>query len=166
MTGVLEWKNRQGRRGRGVTLYVDDQLECMELCLGMDDEPTESLWARIKSRARTGDSIVGVCYRPPNQEDRVDEALCRQIGAASRSQALVLMGDFNHPDICWQDNTARHKQSRRFLECIDGNFLLQGTEQTMRRGAILDLVLTNNREIVLTPGAVGECEAQGQPWLQ
>ncbi|GAB0181548.1 hypothetical protein GRJ2_000620100 [Grus japonensis] len=26
-------KDRQGRRGEGVTLYVNDQLECMELCL-------------------------------------------------------------------------------------------------------------------------------------
>ncbi|KAK4807503.1 hypothetical protein QYF61_023726 [Mycteria americana] len=31
MTGVLEWKDSQGRRGGGVTPYVNDQLECMEL---------------------------------------------------------------------------------------------------------------------------------------
>ena len=36
-------KDRQGRQGGGITLYVNDQLECMELCLGMDEEPTESL---------------------------------------------------------------------------------------------------------------------------
>ena len=117
-------KDRQGRRGGGVSLYVNDQLECVELWLGMDEEPTESLWVRIKGRAGTRDIIVEVCYRPADQEDREDEALYRQIGAASHSQALVLMGDFNHPDICWRDNTAGHKQSRRFLECIDDNFLL------------------------------------------
>ncbi|GAB0208302.1 hypothetical protein GRJ2_003295900 [Grus japonensis] len=86
--------------------------------------------------------------RPPEQEDRVDEALYRQTGAASRSQALVLMGDFNHPDICWRGNTAGHKQSRKFLECIDDNFLLQVTEEPMRRGAMLDLVLTNKKGLV------------------
>jgi len=37
---------------------------------------------------------VEVCYRPPNQEDREDEAFYRQIGAASGSQALILMRDF------------------------------------------------------------------------
>jgi len=31
----------------------------MELCLVMDEEPKESLWVRTKSRARTGDIIVG-----------------------------------------------------------------------------------------------------------
>ncbi|KAK4831293.1 hypothetical protein QYF61_016763 [Mycteria americana] len=72
-------KDRQGRRGGGVTLYVNDQLECMELHLGMDEEPTKSLWVRIKGRAGTGDIVVGVCYRPADQEYQVDEALYRQI---------------------------------------------------------------------------------------
>ncbi|GAB0203516.1 hypothetical protein GRJ2_002817200 [Grus japonensis] len=58
------------------------------------------------------------------------------------------MGDFNHPDICWRDNTAGHKQSRRFLECIDDNFLLQVIKEPMRRGAMLDLVLTNKERLV------------------
>jgi len=30
--------------------YVNDQLECMELCLGMDEELTKSLWVRIKGQ--------------------------------------------------------------------------------------------------------------------
>ncbi|GAB0203429.1 hypothetical protein GRJ2_002808500 [Grus japonensis] len=58
------------------------------------------------------------------------------------------MGDLNHPDICWRDNTAGHKQSRRFLECIDDNFLLQVIEEPMRRGAMLDLALTNKEGLV------------------
>ncbi|GAB0207314.1 hypothetical protein GRJ2_003197000 [Grus japonensis] len=120
----------------------------MELHLGMDEEPTKSLWVRIKGRAGAGDIIAGVCYRPPDQGDRADEALYRQVGAASLSQALVLMGDFNHPDICWRENTAECKQSRKFLECVDDNFLLQVTEEPTRRGAMLDLVLTNKEGLV------------------
>ena len=58
------------------------------------------------------------------------------------------MEDFNHPDTCWRDNTAGHKQSRRFLECTDDNFLLQVIEEPMRRGAMLDLVLTNKEGLV------------------
>ncbi|PKU35905.1 hypothetical protein llap_13795 [Limosa lapponica baueri] len=92
-------KDRLGRQGGGVALYVNEQLECMELHLGMDEDPTKSLWVKIKGNTGAGDVTVGVCYRPPDQGDRADEALFRQIGAASRSQTLVLMGDFNHPDI-------------------------------------------------------------------
>jgi len=32
------------------------------------------------------------------------------------------MGDFNHPDILWQDNMVSCKQSRRLIESIDNNF--------------------------------------------
>ncbi|GAB0183727.1 hypothetical protein GRJ2_000838000 [Grus japonensis] len=141
-------KDRQGRRGGGVTLYTDDQLEYMELHLGMDEEPTESLWVRIKGSTGAGDIIAGVCYRPPDQGDRADEALYRQIGAASRSQALVLMGDSNHPNTCSRDNTAEHMQSRNFLECVSDNFLLQVIEEPTRRSAMLDLVPTNKEGLV------------------
>ena len=55
-----------------------------------------------------GDTVVGVYYVPLDQEEEVNEAFYRQLEVASRSQALVLMGDFNHPDICWKGNTARH----------------------------------------------------------
>ncbi|PKU46713.1 dtw domain-containing protein 2 [Limosa lapponica baueri] len=41
-----------------------------------------------------------------------------------------------------------HKQSRRFLEHIDNNFLLQVIEAPPRRGAMLDLVLTNKEGLV------------------
>jgi len=72
----------------------------------------------------------------------------RQIGQASSSKALVLMGDFNHPDNCWMDNTARHRQARRFLECVEDNFFLQVIEKPTRRGGMLDLVLTNKEGLV------------------
>jgi len=52
-------KDRQGRRGGGVTLYVKDQLECMELRLGMDEEPIDSLWIKIKGRAGTWQHYSG-----------------------------------------------------------------------------------------------------------
>jgi len=79
---------------------------------GMDEEPTESLRVRIKGTAGTGDVIVGVYNRPPDQKDQVGEALYGQIGVASHSHALVLMGDFNHPSIYQQDNTAGHCNPR------------------------------------------------------
>jgi len=151
-------KDRQGRRGGGAAVCVKNQLECMELHLGLESlwvKPRENLWVKIKGRAGTGNITVGVCYRPPDQDERADEALYRRIGEASRSKALVLMGDFNHPDICWRDNTAGHRQSRRFLECVDDNFLFQGIAEPTRRGVMLDLVLTNKK------GLVGNVKVKG-----
>jgi len=58
------------------------------------------------------------------------------------------MGDFNHPDINWEDHTARHMPSRRFLQSIDDNFLTQVMEEPTRKGALLDLVLTKKEGLV------------------
>jgi len=58
------------------------------------------------------------------------------------------MGDFNHPDISWEDHRARHIQSRRFLQSIDDNFLMQVVEEPTRKGTLLDLVLTNKEGLV------------------
>ncbi|GAB0182662.1 hypothetical protein GRJ2_000731500 [Grus japonensis] len=72
-------KDRQGRQGESVVLYVNDKLECMEYHPGMDEELTESLWVRIKGWTGTGDTIVGLCYKPLSQEDQADEDLYRQL---------------------------------------------------------------------------------------
>jgi len=65
------------------------------------------------------------------------------------------MGDCNHPDICWRDNTAGHKQSSRLLDYFDDNLLLQVTEEPTRRGAMLDLVLSSKE------GLVGDVKLKG-----
>ena len=56
-----------GRRRGSVVLYIKNQLESMELHLGIDEELTESLWVRVKGKAGKGDIVVGVCYGLPNQ---------------------------------------------------------------------------------------------------
>jgi len=94
------WKDRPTRRGGGVALYVRKQLECIEVCLRVEEERVESLWVRIKGQARMHDTVMSVYYRPPDQAEEVAEAFYRQLKVTSQSQALVLMGDFNHPDVC------------------------------------------------------------------
>ncbi|PKU32580.1 nedd4-binding protein 2-like 2 [Limosa lapponica baueri] len=67
---------------------------------------------------------------------------------ASCSKALVLLGDFNYPNICWKSNTASCRQSRRFLECLDNNFLGQEIDSPTQGFAILDLIVTNASELI------------------
>lgn len=114
----------------------------------MDEKVNKRLWVRIKGRTGTGDILVGVSNRSLKQDDQPDESLYRQIGAASHLQALVLVEDFSNHDVCWRDNKAGHKQSRTFLEYVDDNFLLQVIKEPRRRGAILDLILTNKEGLV------------------
>ncbi|KAJ7402178.1 mitochondrial fission process protein 1 [Pitangus sulphuratus] len=109
-------RDRHGWRGGGVALYVRECLDSVEL---------ECLWIRIGGKANKADILMGVCYRPPNQDDEGDELFYKQLANVSKSPALVLVGNFNLPDIRWELNTAEKRQSKRFLECIEDNFLLQ-----------------------------------------
>lgn len=45
----------------------------------------KSLWFKTKGQISEGDAVVGVCYRPPDQQEQVDEAFCGQLEAASKS---------------------------------------------------------------------------------
>ena len=83
------------------------------------------MWVKFKDQSSKGYLVAGVCYRSPDQEETVDEAFLLQLQEVSHLQALVLMGTFNHPDICWDSGMAGHRQSRRFLESVKDNFLVQ-----------------------------------------
>jgi len=62
--------------------------------------------------------------------------------------ALVLVGDFNLPDICQKYDTAERKESSRFLEHVEDNFLTQLISEPARGGAALDLLFTNREGLV------------------
>lgn len=51
-----------------MSVCVTKQLEYMELYLGVNRESTASLWIKIKGNTGKDDIVVGVCYRPPNEE--------------------------------------------------------------------------------------------------
>lgn len=41
----------------------------------------------------------GRSYRPPNQDEETDEIFYKQLEVISLSLALILMGNFNLPDV-------------------------------------------------------------------
>ena len=87
--------------------------------------------------------MTGVCYRPQDQSEPVNEVFYLQLQEVSRLKVLVLLGSFSHLDICWKSNTERCRQSRRLLECTEDNFLSEVIDGPTRGDAILDLLLTN-----------------------
>lgn len=114
----------------------------MELCPAMGLEPADRLWVRISEQTKVDNIVVGVCYRPHNQEE-VDEVFFRQPAEVSCLQALVFLRQFNHPDTCWRYNTAGQRQCRRCLERTDVNFLKQVIKKLMKEDAPHYLILTN-----------------------
>ena len=57
-------RDRQGRRGGRVALYVRKWIDCEELCLTDSHNQVESLQVKIKDWSGIGHLVAGVCYRP------------------------------------------------------------------------------------------------------
>ena len=78
----------------------------------------------------------------------MDKTFYVQLAEVTQSPALVLIGDFSFPDICWDYNTAQRKQSKRFLGRVEDSFLTQLVREPTRDGALLDLLFTNRERLV------------------
>ncbi|RMC12189.1 hypothetical protein DUI87_11325 [Hirundo rustica rustica] len=150
-------RDRKGRRGRGVALYIRKAFDTIGI--ETNEDGVECLWVRIKGKANKADILLGVSYHPPNQGEEVDNLFYKQLENVSGSSALVLVGDFNMPDICWELNTAEKRQSRKFLECMEDNFLLQLVGEPTRGRIILDLLFAN-RDGLVGDVVVGGCLEQ------
>lgn len=111
-------------------------------------EQVESLWAKIRGQANKGSLMVGVYYRPPKQGEDVDKTFLLQLQDVSCLQALILLEDFNHPDICWKYSTESCRQPSRLLERVKDCFLIQLIDRLTRREVLLDLLLTNMEYLI------------------
>ena len=63
-------------------------------------------------------------------------------------QAVVPLGDFNCPNICWKSSMVSSRQSRRLLECIKDNLSCQVIDSPTREDVILELLVTKASEVI------------------
>ncbi|GAB0207654.1 hypothetical protein GRJ2_003231100 [Grus japonensis] len=110
------------------------------MALTVDDDIVESLWVRMKGKVNKVDVVVGVYYQPLSQDTTTDELFYKELRDISRSAALVLMGDFNFPDVNWEHHTADTNKSRKFLKHVEDNFLVQVTH-LVDQGKPVDVVV-------------------------
>jgi len=122
-------RERQGRQGGDVALYVRERFDCTALTVS--DDVAESLCVRIRWMGNKGDA-VGVYYLSPRQDFSTDESFCRQLGEISASVALVLMS-----------YSAVMSRSWNFLKSIGGNFMSQVLSEPGRKDTLLDLLFVN-----------------------
>ena len=67
--------------------------------------------------------------------------------AAKQHRNLVLMGDFNYPNIQWGSRRT-DKVGAKFLELIDDCYLHQHVTEPTRYGNILDLVFSSEADMI------------------
>ena len=135
----------ENKRGGGVLLYVSsdlvvslrDDIGRAQLC--------ESVWCDIICGAEK--TLLGVCYRPPDSKAEDDEKLFETLKVVS-DETVLIMGDFNFPNINWDLKSAGNCSSNKFLDCIQDCFLWQHVDVATRGDNILDLVLSSEENIV------------------
>lgn len=62
---------------RYAPLHIKECFDVEEL--GVGNDKVECLWIRIRGKACRGHILVGVCCRPPNQDEGMDEAFYEQL---------------------------------------------------------------------------------------
>ena len=145
---TLYRRDRVDKRGGGVALYVKESYMSLQADVGDRHGQLETLWVKIRGEYGTGDTTVGVYYRPPTQSPELDQEFARELTEAACSRTLVVMGDFNYPDISWEDHSAKSERSQSFLSCVDDLYLTQEVYGPTRGKALLDPVLATGDNLI------------------
>lgn len=138
-----------GNRGGGVLLYVRSDLKPTQFIPKV--EYPEHVWCRLVDSGGKG-LLVGVCYRSANKElfkdsDQKLRELLSEVGGMN----VLVMGDFNYPAIDWLSRSSTDSASldtRLFLDCLDDKFYKQHVTTPTRAGAILDLLLSTEPDLI------------------
>ena len=91
-------KDRIGRRGGGVLLYIKDTIPAYGVQLQEKADCNEAIWCNLVTGHTT--VIIGVVYRCPNITKQNNENIHNAINEVSKGDCII-MGDFNHGNIKW-----------------------------------------------------------------
>jgi hypothetical protein len=117
----------------------------------------EAVWCIVTLNSQDK-LLVGCVYRSPNIFRDDDEQLNDMIIQASNFKVShkLIMGDFNHPEIDWRNETCQQAQDHPatlFLEAIKDTFFYQHSIEPThfrpgQRTNTLDLIFTNEEGMV------------------
>ena len=138
-------QDRTVKRGCGVMLAVRKPLQSIRR---VDLETDADILACEVRPIQKKKFLVVVFYRPPSTNDEYMKAFrkCLKNARAACFTQIVVLGDFNLPDMDWNTNTTINGSGRlyeRFTKTIRVNFFWQLVNKPTRKKHILDLVLTN-----------------------
>ena len=140
---VMFRKDRMGRRGGGVLLYIKETIPAYEVQLQEEAYCNEAIWCKLVTGHTT--VTIGVVYRCPNITKQNNEKIHNAISEVSKGDCII-MGDFNHGNIKWDTMQSTGVEDQKFLCLVQDNFLTQHVLEPTR--ATLDIVLSSQKELV------------------
>ena len=142
---VMFRKDRMGRRGGGVLLYIKESIPAYEVQLQEEADCKEALWCNLVTGHTT--VTIGVVYRCPNITIQNNEKIHKAISEVSKGDCII-MGDFNHGNIKWDSQQSTGVEDQKLLCLVQDNFLTQHVLEPTRAARVLDIVLSSQKEFV------------------
>ena len=142
---MFRWDRSTGNRGGGVLLYVRDSIKATEFHI--DSEFGDHVWCLI------GDLLFGIIYRSINSQIvglDSNKNLLKLLREVSSKHVLIL-GDFNYPEIDWSTYSALPSASQdccELISTVEDCFFCQHVTMPTRGASILDLVLSKEPDLV------------------
>jgi len=142
--GYNIYRKDRDSRGGGVLLALRDHITCSQLPSPPDIEIITVLIST------SNPFIISVVYIPPNSSDAYHEMLHNYLTSlVIEPSPIILLGDFNLPDVEWATYSGSSLRSNQFCDLLFQLNLSQlVNEPTHNKGNILDLIITNNDDIV------------------
>ena len=135
---VMFRKDRMGKRGGGVLLYIKETIPAYAVQLHEEADCNEAIWCKLVTGHTT--FTIGVVYRCPNITKENNEKIHNAIREVSKGDCII-MGDFNHGNIKWDTLQSTGVEDQKFLCLVQDNFLTQHVLEPTRATRILDIVL-------------------------
>uniref|UniRef100_A0A0X3PTK8 Reverse transcriptase domain-containing protein n=1 Tax=Schistocephalus solidus TaxID=70667 RepID=A0A0X3PTK8_SCHSO len=149
--------DRNGRRGGGIAMFIREGIDFIP------DGPSPSrissceiLCCKLKVPNQP-DLHIAVVYRPPGQRMDTDEALIAEVKQICRSKHLLILGDFNAPDIDWVSmycSRSENSFEQKLLQLVNDEFLTQHVTMKTRfrngqQSSCLDLIIRRDDNCIL-----------------
>ena len=150
------YRRDRNRRGGSGLVAVSDKIICNQRDV-LEGSDIELLMLDIHY-SKNQSFVFGVLYRPLASDTRCLEILQRNLKQQTPQAEIILVGDFNLKDVDWNSRLMLNNSVdyELFSDILFDNFLTQMVLQLTRGNNILDLVLTNNSDVI--------CDAEvGEP---
>jgi hypothetical protein len=139
---------------RGVVIYTANHIQASREDDLSDITHEEQIWCKIKTI--NGKNILfGNVYHSPNST-RVNHSKLREMILDCSKQGvedIVIVGDFNMPDIDWESWNGRSEADVLFIETLQDHFMHQHVDEPTifrfgQKPSLLDLVISSKEELV------------------
>jgi len=145
-------QDRLDRTGGGVCILIKQGINFMHLHqMTFSQHNCEVISMKLIGQNIKVTFILG--YRPPNNTNENDKLLIQKltdtISKLKENHHIVMLGDFNYPNIKWNEDKFLHENRKFYNFVINQKFKQLVTAPTMFKSEnINDILLVRNEDII------------------